>query len=145
MSPKLESLSQFTTPDRFAMNHQLIISAVLLVVSIRLVNCGVVAEKRIINGQDVEENVPYTAMVSGFNSDYATFGGGSFVSYAHVVTAANLIYNMDWWYVDYGKETLGNMPYAAVERAVSHPDYDPVSFENDIGLLFLSSPVDYSE
>lgn len=127
------------------MNNSVIISVLFLVVSFTIVNCGVVAQKRIINGQDAEENVPYAAMITGYNLNYGTFGGGSFVSYTHLVTAANLIYNMEWWYVDYGKHTLGGMPYVAVEKAISHPDYDPVSFENDIGVIFLSEPVDYSE
>lgn len=98
---------------------------------------------RIINGQDSELS-PYTAMVTGNNVDYGTFGGGSFISLKHVLTAANLIYKMDWWYVDYGKDTIGGMYYESA-TAIMHPTYNPESFGNDIGIVILLKAADPSE
>lgn len=99
---------------------------------------------RIINGQDSELS-PYTAIVTGYNVDYlTTFGGGSFISLKHVLTAANLIYKMDGWVVDYGKDTIGGMYYESA-TAIMHPTYNPESFGNDIGIVILLKAADPSE
>lgn len=98
---------------------------------------------RIINGQDTEK-APFTTMISGYNVDYETFGGGSFISLSHVLTAGNMIYNMAHWYVDFGSEALP-MPYYKTATAILHPSYAPDTFENDIGILILDSPADSSK
>lgn len=98
---------------------------------------------RIINGQDTEK-APFTTMISGYNSDYGTFGGGSFISLTHVLTAGNVIYNMGYWYVDFGNEALP-MPYYKTASGVLHPGYAPDTYENDIGILILDSPADSSK
>lgn len=49
------------------------------------------------------------------------------------------------WYVDYGKSTLEGLPYVKAEIGIAHPNFDPVSFENDIGILVLIKPVNPSE
>lgn len=98
---------------------------------------------RIINGQDTEY-ISYVTMISGYNLDYGTFGGGSFISLSHVLTAGNLIYNMDYFFVDYGGDTFPVSHYKAAD-AILHPDYDHNTFENDIGILILVEPADSSE
>lgn len=115
----------------------------LLVTSLLLSSVLCSPSGRIINGQDTEF-APYVAMVSGYNAFYGTFGGGSFISLSHVLTAGNLIYDMDWWYVDYGSNVLGNLPYESA-TAILHPAYDPETYANDIGILILSNPADSSE
>lgn len=120
------------------------ITFAIILLTTGLVNCGTIprhVQKRIINGVD-SEYVPYVTMVTGYNLHYGTFGGGSFVTLQHVLTAANLIYNMEYWYIDYGKASVGNMPYAEIHKGIHHPEYDPESFANDIGILFLNQPVD---
>ena len=98
---------------------------------------------RILNGQD-SDYVPYVCMVSGYNNEYGTFGGGSFITLSHVLTAGNLIHKMHFWYVDYGRETLGGLPYESA-NGILHPGYDADTFENNIGILVLNQPADSSE
>lgn len=107
------------------------------------VHCDEKIVERIINGHDAEYK-DYVTMVSGYNGEYGTFGGGSFISDRHVLTAGGLIYNMSWWFVDFGSVTLGGMPSQHVSSALLHPGYDPMSFANDIGILYLSNNVDPS-
>lgn len=107
-------------------------------------NC-VLIQKRIINGQESDQYVKHTAVVYGWNDDYGTFGGGSFITLSHLLTAANIILKMDFWMVEYGKNTLVGQSWVRVNSSLVHPNYDPFSFENNIGILLLPDPVDQSE
>lgn len=120
----------------------LLVLAVLGILS--TVNCDGEIVGRIINGHNAEYK-DYVTMVSGYNGEYGTFGGGSFISDRHVLTAGGLIHNMSWWFVDYGSDTLGGMPSQQVSYAILHPGYDPVTFANDIGILYLAYSVDHSK
>lgn len=98
---------------------------------------------RIINGEDAEY-YPYVTMVTGYNDHYGSFGGGSFITLRHVLTAASLIDGMTWWYVDYGKNHLGGLYYESA-TGTAHPEYNKETFANDIGVLQLLNPADSSE
>lgn len=127
------------------MNNPIILSVVVLVISLSLVNCGLVdAQKRIINGED---SVAYTyrALVTAVGFEFNQIGGGTFISYRHLVTSASLIHRMDWWFIEYGSLQLTALNYARVERAIAYSQYDPVSFQHDIGVLFLEKDALYSE
>lgn len=114
--------------------------AILLTSSATISANGAEIKGRIINGQD-SEYVAHVAMVSGYNLNHGVFGGGSFVSHIHVVTAGSLIYDMSWWYVDYGGYQIGGLPFADSTMAILHPEYDPVTHESDIGVIILSTSV----
>lgn len=71
------------------MNSSFILSIAFLVIYLNLFNFGLAeAQKRIINGQEAEEYIPYVAYITSYNSEYFKLGGGTFVSYNHLVTAA---------------------------------------------------------
>lgn len=90
---------------------------------------------RIINGQD-SSYVPYVAQVWAVTDGYQAHGGGSFITLQHVLTAGSLVHNMSWWYVEFGSIFwVGNIINSF--NAALHPEYDPYTFENNIGLLFL--------
>lgn len=93
---------------------------------------------RILNGQDTEW-VPYTTSVFGFYEDYDSVGSGSFITHRHVLSSAKLVYNAIRAYVLYA-DLQGESA-----TALPHPDYDPSTYANDIGLLFLANAVDPGE
>lgn len=90
---------------------------------------------RIINGQD-SSYVPYVAQVWAVTDGYQVHGGGSFITRQHVLTSGSLVHNMSWWYVEFGSIFyVGNIINSF--NAALHPEFDPYSFENNIGVLFL--------
>lgn len=127
------------------MNPPITQFVVFVAILFAVVNCAVVSQKRIINGQDTEENVPYTAFVSGTNSENVTFGGASFITYTHLLTSGSIVYNMTWLDIKWGSRVPDELRQSIVDKAITHPSYNPYSFANNIGILFLTEAVDPSE
>lgn len=92
---------------------------------------------RIINGQ-ASEYVPHAARVTGFSMEYSTEGSGTFVTLSHVVTAGSVIHDMSIMYVYYGNESMGAAKSLG-GLGFTHPDYNPVTYENDIGIVVLGT------
>lgn len=92
---------------------------------------------RIINGQ-VSEYVPHAARITGFSVEYSTEGSGTFVTLSHLVTAGSIIHNMSVMYVYYGNESMGAAKSLG-GLGFTHPDYNPATFENDIGIVVLGT------
>lgn len=44
-----------------------------------------------------------------------------------------------------GQSNTGNTVHKRVEQIICHPDYNPVSYNNDIALMELDSPVTFSQ
>lgn len=114
--------------------------AILLTSGVTISVNGAEIKGRVINGQD-SYFVSHVAMVTGYRLDYGVFGGGSFITLSHVVTAGHLINGMSWWYVDYGGNQIGGLPFADSSGAILHPQYNALTYEYDIGLVILDAPV----
>lgn len=95
---------------------------------------------RILNGEQAPENVPHASRVTGFSMEFSTEGGGTFVSQRHVVTAARIVYNMMVCTVYFGNESMAVASWQN-GPGFAHPDYDPVTFENDIGVVILGNAI----
>lgn len=122
------------------MNGRFVLLASVFISAAIVGNCeGAHVQKRIINGA-ASEYVPHVTMVEGRNQYYFTYGGGSFITLQHVLTAAHLIYNMNRWVITYGGRLTGDLP-SENAAGFQHPLYDPVTFANNIGILFLDNPV----
>lgn len=102
---------------------------------------------RIINGEDVDDVVRYSTMVSGhrIGDPFETRGGGSFVSVRHVLTSPILLQEVDFWYVHYGGDTLDSVAMIYSNKSVIHPQYDPLTFEFAIGIVVLPRSINSSE
>lgn len=98
---------------------------------------------RIINGQD-SGYVPHAARITGFSMEYSTIGSGTFVTLRHLITAADIVRNMTIFYVDYGNESMGAAKTLS-GLGFTHPDYDPVTFKNDIAIVIVNSDTDPSK
>ncbi|XP_053669190.1 CLIP domain-containing serine protease B4-like [Anopheles marshallii] len=129
-------------------------------------NCGIQMSDRVFGGHDTKINeFPWTALIQ-FQKPGGSFGfhcGGSLINERYVVTAAHCIKSIprSWkvhrvrlgeWDLsmanDCQDDFCSNAPIDLdVEKIVVHSNYDPYngSFENDIALLRLTRPVDYSE
>ena len=97
-----------------------------------------VPSRRILNGE-TSGYVAHAARVTGFSVAYSTEGSGTFVSQRHVVTSGRIIDNMSIFQVYHGNNS---MAYAKALSGLgyAHPLFDPVTFENDIGIIVLGSP-----
>ncbi|NXF98606.1 CTRL protease, partial [Eubucco bourcierii] len=109
--------------------------------------CGVPAislesSERIINGQTADPG-SWPWQVSLQSSSGSHFCGGSLINEYWVVTAAHCNFNPYSHVVVLGEYDLSN-PYGVqvktVARAITHPNWNPNTFNNDITLLRLSSP-----
>lgn len=111
-------------------------SAILQIASANVLN------NRIVGGTNSTLTL-YVAQVSGYDNwtgGGGVHGGGSFITYSHILTSARLIHNKGYWRFQYGEEVMINL-YSGNATAVHHPDYDPETYENDIGVLFIDSHV----
>lgn len=114
---------------------------ILLFVVVNLVNCDLkVNVGRILNGANATENVPHASRVTGFSMEFSTEGGGTFVTQRHVVTAARIVHNMMICTVYFGNESMAVASWQN-GPGFAHPDYNPVTFENDIGIVRLGNPI----
>uniref|UniRef100_A0A3P9LBP1 Peptidase S1 domain-containing protein n=1 Tax=Oryzias latipes TaxID=8090 RepID=A0A3P9LBP1_ORYLA len=102
---------------------------------------------RIIGGEDAPAGVwPWQASVN----NNSTLCGGSLISRRWVLTAARcLSRSADNVVVFLGRDTqMGPNPHEVtrwVSKVIQHPDYDPGTHKNDLGLLRLSTPVNFTD
>lgn len=78
--------------------------------------------------------------------------GGSLISSRHILTAAHCIYKRnDLYLVRVGDLVLDDNVYdkanpqtVPIDKATLHPDYNPNSYTNDIGIIRLKWDVEFS-
>ncbi|KAI1884808.1 hypothetical protein AGOR_G00230320 [Albula goreensis] len=112
--------------------------------------CGKPAlNTRIVGGQDAPEG-SWPWQVSLHLSGRYTCGG-SLINNQWVLSAAHCVRNTDAadWTVFVGRQSQTgpnpNEESRAVAQIVSHPSYDSDSSDNDVALLRLSSPVEFTD
>ncbi|XP_054609068.1 plasma kallikrein-like [Dunckerocampus dactyliophorus] len=115
----------------------------------QLQNCGQAAlNTRIIGGQDASPGF-WPWQVSLNKVDFA-FCGGSLISHQWVLTAAHCVGQEDILdtFVYVGRQSQSgpnpNEVVREMEAVMCHPDYNNRTFENDICLVKLSSPVNFT-
>lgn len=116
--------------------------AILSVFALTTITTAVVTSNRIVGGTN-STITRYVAQVSGYDNWTGAggiHGGGSFITYNHILTAARLIYGKGYWRFQYGGNVMVNL-YSGNATAVHHPDYEPTTYSNDIGILFIDSHV----
>ncbi|XP_072232995.1 chymotrypsin-like protease CTRL-1 [Leuresthes tenuis] len=112
--------------------------------------CGrVLTSSRIVGGQNASPGSwPWQATLKIFD----TFScGGSLINNQWVLTAAHCISpsNINYSVIHLGLDKLAgpnpNEVNRTLERVVCHPAYDSFTFDNDICLLKLSAPVNFTD
>ncbi|XP_061765388.1 uncharacterized protein LOC133558198 isoform X6 [Nerophis ophidion] len=111
--------------------------------------CGIPPKNtRIVGGEDAQEgNWPWQASLQFFDSHVC---GGSLINKEWVMSAAHCFSstNTFGWSVSLGRQNLQgnntNEVSRIVETIILHPNFDQFSFDNDIALLRLSSPVNFT-
>ena len=101
------------------------------------------ANPRIVGGEEAEKGAwPW---IVALYDDIDQFCGGTLVTPEWVITAAQCTEDMtaDEITIRYGFNSFTKDPVmtVAVDRIVDHPGYDPVTIDNDLSLLHLSTPI----
>ncbi|CAJ1080986.1 LOW QUALITY PROTEIN: uncharacterized protein LOC119010001 [Xyrichtys novacula] len=112
--------------------------------------CGITPlNTRIVGGEDAPPGGwPWQVSLQRFGSHVC---GGSLINREWVMTAAHCFSSTSTsrWRVSLGRQNLQGQNPNEVSRGVStiilHPNYDSVTSDNDIALLKLSSPVQFTD
>ncbi|KAJ3656402.1 hypothetical protein Zmor_015482 [Zophobas morio] len=91
---------------------------------------------------------PYAAAINVQTGTSKFFCGGTLIDSQWVLTAGQCVDGAILFTIQLGSHKLeGDDPYrvtVATSHSVLHPDYNPLTLENDIGLIELRIPVEYS-
>ncbi|XP_061911769.1 testisin-like [Entelurus aequoreus] len=112
--------------------------------------CGITPVRtRIVGGEDAQEGSwPWQASLQFFGSHNC---GGSLINKEWVLCAAHCFSgsSVSPWTVSLGRQNLDGLNLNEVSRTVQtiilHPGFDSSTFDNDIALLKLTSPVNFTD
>lgn len=103
------------------------------------------AENRIINGQNAVHR-PHHVYISYQNqAGGGFFGAGSIITGNHVLTVAQIVRDFVTWNVGYGSNQFAQLTWLRTDTAITHPNYNLDSRENDIALLVMPVLFQWSE
>jgi secreted trypsin-like serine protease len=105
---------------------------------------------RIIGGQAARAGqFTYSAAITVQTSNSRFFCGGTLLNQEWILTAGQCVDGAVLFTIQLGSNSLeGDDPYrvkVASSEYVVHPDYNSLTLENDIGLIKLRMPVEYSQ
>jgi secreted trypsin-like serine protease len=105
---------------------------------------------RIIGGQAANAGqFAYAAAITVQTGNGRFSCGGTLLNQEWILTAGQCVDEAVLFTIQLGSNTLeGDDPYrvkVASSEYVVHPDYNPLTLENDIGLIKLRMPVEYSQ
>ena len=121
--------------------------AVLLLVSSF---CGLIEgapSARVINSA-TSVFAPYYAKLTIYSADYQTFarGSGTFITRQHIVSSASFLGEADNVVVQFGSsELLELVEKSFYPDIVKHPGFQVGSYENDIAIVVLPTPITHGE
>lgn len=101
-------------------------------------------QSRVVNGEQ-SELVPYVAMIDAYNEIHYKYGEGTFISRRHILIQADMIHGyLLWWAYIHNDSKNGqlNSLFSTVDAVYMHPEFNPETLENDIGVLMIP---DYDE
>ncbi|KAJ3656601.1 hypothetical protein Zmor_015669 [Zophobas morio] len=105
---------------------------------------------RIIGGQPaLYGQFPFAAAIYVHKTDGLYFCGGTLISNQWVLTAGQCVDGATLFTIQLGSNFLDrNDPYrvtVATSESFPHPEFDPLTLQNDVGLIKLRLPIEYSD
>jgi secreted trypsin-like serine protease len=105
--------------------------------------------QRIIGGQEAYAGqFPYMAAIYKSTSDGTFFCSGALINNQWILTSAYCVDEAVLFSIDLGalnlKANEPNRQRFATDIYVVHPDYNPTTLENDIGLIQLRMPIGFT-
>jgi secreted trypsin-like serine protease len=105
--------------------------------------------QRIIGGQEAYAGqFPYMAAIYKSTSDGTFFCSGALINNQWILTSAYCVDEAVLFSIDLGalnlKANEPNRQRFATDIHVAHPDYNPTTLENDIGLIQLRMPIGFT-
>lgn len=111
--------------------------------------CNVFGQQNILGGKDIDiENVPWQVSIQKNSGTH--FCGGSIISKEWILTAAHCLTQIRnpsdiKILIGTNDKTGEGGLYVSCDRIIIHPNYNETSFDNDIALLHLSKPINFSK
>lgn len=98
-----------------------------------------------INGQIVTEAVPYHVHIWVYDPYFFTWpASGVIISEKHVLTAAINIQHFNRWDLGFGSNSRRDLEVVISYKGIVHEEFDPYTEDNNIGLIFLTTPLVWS-
>lgn len=85
------------------------------------------------------ESEPFQLFIASAGSTF-DFGAGIPITRRHVLTSATLVRGYLNWNVGFGSSTISKLHYIETQIGFVHPNYNGVSFNNNVAILVLPRP-----
>lgn len=106
-------------------------------------------QSRVINSS-TSVFAPYYARLTAYtytpSHSLLSYGSGTFITGRHIVTSATFVINVSQVTIQYGASKLAEMAEKTLyPDIISHPEFNAVTYANDIAIIVLPTPIDHRE
>lgn len=120
-------------------------SGFLLVAGLAVAAQASVLNGRIVNGNNAPLNSAnyhaHLLLRANQGATATSVGSGTLISTQHILTSATNTMNFGYWSVGLGNLNRSLLSWHDSTRAVTHNEFDPNTLNNNLGIIFLTMPI----